>query len=154
MASYHFRIKSDKKADGKKVSAPIHVEYIQREGKYEREGVGKDERNFLMNVITSEKVKDIVEGNFAPLYVSDLYGSIANTYKGIGISKNFSDITVLIALELAKNTMKNEPLIINGSKKFQSKVLNLAAQNELELSFQDEKMQTEFIMWQITEVQR
>ena len=32
MAMYHFRIKSDKKPNGTKVSAVKHVEYINREG--------------------------------------------------------------------------------------------------------------------------
>ena len=31
---YHFRIKSDKKPNGTKISAVQHVEYINREGKF------------------------------------------------------------------------------------------------------------------------
>ena len=38
MASYHFRIKSDKKSDGSRVSASVHVDYISRQGKYKNEG--------------------------------------------------------------------------------------------------------------------
>ena len=34
MAMYHFRIKSDKKPNGTKISAVQHVEYINREGKF------------------------------------------------------------------------------------------------------------------------
>lgn len=34
MAMFHFRIKSDKKPDGTKVSAFKHVEYIRREGNF------------------------------------------------------------------------------------------------------------------------
>ncbi len=32
MAMFHFRIKSDKKPNGTKISAVKHVEYINREG--------------------------------------------------------------------------------------------------------------------------
>ncbi len=34
LAMYHFRIKSDKKPNGTKISAVKHVEYINREGKF------------------------------------------------------------------------------------------------------------------------
>ncbi len=36
MAIYHFRIKSNKKPNGTKISAVQHVEYINREGKFYR----------------------------------------------------------------------------------------------------------------------
>jgi len=34
LAMYHFRIKSDKKPNGTKISAVKHVEYINREGTF------------------------------------------------------------------------------------------------------------------------
>ncbi|MBQ3444508.1 MAG: hypothetical protein IJG33_14845 [Selenomonadaceae bacterium] len=34
MAMYHFRLKSDKKPNGTKISAVKHVEYIDREGSF------------------------------------------------------------------------------------------------------------------------
>ena len=145
MASYHFRVKTDKKSDGSRISASVHVDYIKREGKYEDEGAGTDEKNFLMNVITSDKVTDIFNGQFALLYVTDEFGSIANTYKGIGINGNFSDVTILIALELAKEGMNNTPLKVKGSKKFRNKVLKMAAKSELNISFADEEMQQNFL---------
>ena len=34
MAMFHFRLKSDKKPNGTKISAVKHVEYIDREGSF------------------------------------------------------------------------------------------------------------------------
>ena len=34
MATYHFRIKNDKKPDGTRISAVTHAEYVGREGKF------------------------------------------------------------------------------------------------------------------------
>ena len=40
MAMYHFRIKSDKKPNGTKISAVKHVEYINREGTFAHDELG------------------------------------------------------------------------------------------------------------------
>ena len=47
MAMYHFRLKSDKKPNGTKISAVKHVEYINREGAFSDGGHGKDSDKFL-----------------------------------------------------------------------------------------------------------
>ena len=49
MAMYHFRIKSDKKSDGSKISALQHVDYIRRQGIYSDD---KEIKKFVDNFIT------------------------------------------------------------------------------------------------------
>ena len=53
MAMYHFRIKSDKKPNGTKVSAVKHVEYINREGTFAHDEHWKETNKFVNNFITT-----------------------------------------------------------------------------------------------------
>ena len=51
MAMYHFRLKSDKKPNGTKISAVQHVEYINREGKFSTPEHWKQTNKFVGNFI-------------------------------------------------------------------------------------------------------
>ena len=51
MAIFHFRIKSDKKPDGTKVSAFKHVDYIRREGNFTEVENWEQKNKFVGNFI-------------------------------------------------------------------------------------------------------
>ena len=55
MAMYHFRLKSDKKPNGTKISAVKHVEYINREGAFSGDGHRQAVDKFGGNFITTDK---------------------------------------------------------------------------------------------------
>ena len=139
MASYHFRVKGDRKSDGTKISASVHVDYIQRQGKFQNEGA---EKNFENNLITAEE--KIFGNEIFPLYLTDDFGKIISTPRGMEVNGKSSPTTVSIALMLAKNLYKNQPLEIKGSKKFCDKVLNAAVENNLDVKFADENLQKKF----------
>ena len=145
MATYHFRIKSDKKPDGTRISAVTHAEYVGRKGKFS----DIDRRDTLWqslagNVITTGKIRDAFGGKYIPLYYTDDYGSIANTPHGITLTKNPSLETIAIALSLADEAMDHQPLIVQGSEKFKGEVIDAAVQSELNIAFADAFMQHEF----------
>ena len=136
MASFLFRMNSDKKFGGAKISAAAHLKYINRDLDYAKEGM-PDEKSFTENYITSEKISDEI---FFPLYVTERYGAIANTKNGIAVAGNFSDITVSLALELAKKEWQDSPpLIVHGSKIFCDKVSKVAETTGTKIIFGDKK---------------
>lgn len=144
MAMYHFRIKSDKKPNGSKVSAVKHVEYINREGTFAHEEHWKEANKFVRNFISTAKTPNALNGLNALLYKTDDFGSIKNSERGIEVTENFSHTTISIALMLAVETMGHQPLIINGSPDFHKTVLEVAFQDNLPISFQDKLMQRAF----------
>ena len=115
MATYHFRIKSDKKSNGDRVSASVHLDYISRLGKFKNEG---GEKNSDSNLIT------FAENNFDaetfPLYLSDDFGKIYSTPQGLQVNGKYSATTLSIALILAKNFSDNQSMILHGSQKFKN----------------------------------
>lgn len=134
MAIYHFTIKNDKKpSTGKKISPIDHVEYIQREGKYAEEDLK------AVNRILTDARKDLLNGQTATLYRSP-YGSITNTPDGLVVEKKPTDNTILLALTMAKEAMGDE-LIVSGSKKFQTRCAEVAAQANLDVRFKSRKLQ-------------
>ena len=145
MATYHFRIKNDKKPDGTRISAVTHAEYVGREGKFSDIDRKESLRQTLAgNFITTEKARDAFDGKYIPLYYTDDYGSIANTHHGITLTENPSLETIAIALSLADEALGHQPLMVQGSEKFKRKVMEAAVLSELGISFADEFMQQEF----------
>ena len=142
---FHFRLKSDKKPNGTKISAVKHVEYINREGTFSddrhRQGVDK----FVGNFITTEKIPNALIGDNVLLYKANSLGSIRNTEKGIDVSLNASETTIATALLLAYETMHHQPLIIKSSPDFKKAVLKTAILQDLPISFDDPIMQREFM---------
>ena len=141
MAMYHFRIKSDKKPNGTKISAVKHVEYINREGTFAHDEHWKETNKFVGNFITTEKTANALDGLNALLYKTDDFGSIKNSERGIEVTENFSNTTIAIALMLADKALNQQPLIINGSPDFHKTVLEVSLQDNLPISFQDKLMQ-------------
>ena len=144
MAMYHFRLKSDKKPNGTRVSAVQHVDYIRREGAYSGLEQRQEQPKFVGNVITTAEKPNALGGQNVLLYKTDEFGSIRNSPTGIEVSEKASPITVSIALMLASETMKHQPLILHGSSEFQQLVVNAAAQDDLEITFADPLIQSEF----------
>ena len=141
---YHFRIKSDKKPNGTKISAVKHVEYINREGTFAHDEHWKQTNKFVGNFITTAQMPNALDGINALLYKTDDFGSIKNSERGIEVTENFSHTTIAIALMLADKTLNHQPLIINGSPDFRKTVLQVALQDNLTISFQDKLMQGTF----------
>ena len=145
MAMFHFRLKSDTKPNGTKISAVKHVEYINREGAFSDDDHKQETDKFVGNFITTEKTPNALEGQNVLLYKTGSFGSIRNTERGIEVTENASPTTLSITLMLADETMNNQPLIINGSEEFKKEVLKTAVLQDLPISFDDLLMQIEFM---------
>ncbi len=145
MAMFHFRIKSDKKPDGTKVSAFKHVEYIRREGNFAQVENWEQKNKFVGNFISSADVKNVCNGQNFLLYKTDDFGSIRNSENRIEVTENSSPTTLAVALTLADKTMNHQPLIISGSPNFKQSVLQAALVFNLDISFADKLMQNEFV---------
>ena len=144
MAMYHFRLKSDKKPNGTKISAVKHVKYINREGSFSHDEHWKQNNKFVGNVITTAETPNALNGLETLLYKTDDFGSIKNSERGIEVTEDFSTTTLTVALMLAHETMHHQPLIIHGSPQFQKAVLQAAIDANLPISFADELFQSEF----------
>ena len=147
MAMYHFRIKSDKKPNGTKISAVQHVEYINREGKFSTPEQWQQKNKFDSDFISTEKFPNAFDGQNILLYKTDDFGSIRNSQRGIEVTQNASEETIAIALVLASQTMNHQPLIINGSEEFKKAVLKTAVLQDLPISFDDLTFQNDFLRY-------
>ena len=145
MAMYHFRLKSDKKPNGTKISAVKHVEYINREGAFSDNGHELESDKFAGNFITTEKLPNALDGQNILLYKTNGLGLIRNTESGLEVTKKASETTIAIAFLLAAETMNHQPLIIKGSEEFKKEVLKTAVLQDLPISFDDLIMQVEFM---------
>ena len=145
MALFHFRIKSDKKPDGSKISAVNHVDYIRREGAFSYVDRTSSFDHFSGNLISSSEIKDPYCGLDSLLYKTDVFGCIKNSSYGIEITNNASPTTISIALLLADKVMNHQPLIISGSDDFKKSVINAAISDDLPISFADSDIQNLFI---------
>ena len=145
MAMYHFRLKSDKKTNGTKISAVKHVEYINREGSFSDDAHEQEADKFVGNFITTEKTPNALDGQNILLYKTNDFGLIRNTEHGIEVTEKASETTIATALLLASETMNHQPLIIKGSEEFKKEVLKTAVMQDLPISFDDLLMQREFM---------
>ena len=145
MAMFHFRLKSDKKPNGTKISAVKHVEYINREGAFSDDEHGQENDKFVGDFITTEKSPNALGGQNILLYKTNGFGLIRNTEQGIEVTKNASETTIATALLLAAETMNHQPLIIKGSEEFKKEVLKTEVLQDLPISFDDLLMQREFM---------
>ena len=144
---FHFRIKSDKKPNGTKISAVQHVEYINREGKFSTPEQWQEKNKFVGDFISTEKFPNAFDGQNILLYKTDDFGSIRNTQRGIEVTQNASEETIATALVLAYETMNHQPLVINGSEEFKKEVLKTAVLQDLPIFFDDLIMQNDFLRY-------
>ncbi len=126
MALFHFRIKSDKKPEGYKISAVKHVDYIRRQGAFSDFDHFTSINHFSGNLISSAEIKDACGGLDSLLYITDDFGYIKNSSGGIELSDNSTPTTISIALLLADKIMNHQPLIISGADVFLKSVINAA----------------------------
>ena len=140
---YHFRIKTDKKPDGTRISAVQHVDYIRHEGNFAEEQEWAKNNKFVGNVISSTDKKEACKGQETLLYKTDDFGSIRNTEHGIEVTEKATPTTIAVALMLAYETMNQKPLIISGSTQFKKSVVETAILANLPISFADKLMQIE-----------
>ncbi|MBR1395955.1 MAG: MobA/MobL family protein, partial [Selenomonadaceae bacterium] len=63
----------------------------------------------------------------------------------ITVTNKPSPTTFAIALKIADETYKHQPLVINGSDNFKKKVINAASLFQLNINFDDENLQQEFL---------
>mgnify|MGYP002858167980 CR=1 FL=1 len=144
MAMFHFRLKSDKKPNGTKISAVKHVEYINREGSFSHDEHWQENNKFVGDYITTAQIPNALDRLETLLYKTDDFGSIKNSEQGIEVTENASTTTLSIALMLAAETMNNQPLVINGSPEFHKAVLQTALLANLPITFADRLLQKEF----------
>ena len=84
---FHFRLKSDKKPNGTKISAVKHVEYIKREGSFSHEEHWQENNKFVGDYITTTQKPKAFDGLETLLYKTDDFGSIKNSAKGIEVTE-------------------------------------------------------------------
>ncbi len=145
MAMFHFRLKSDKKPDGTKISAVQHVDYIKREGNFANVERWQEKNKVVGNFISSAEVKDACNGLETMLYKTDEFGSIRNSAQGIEVTEKASPTTLTVALMLADETMNHKPLIISGSSNFKNAVITSAILADRPISFADSLLQNDFL---------
>lgn len=145
MAMFHFRLKSDKKPDGTKISAVKHVDYIRHEGNFADNKLWQQNNKFVGNFISSPQTKNTLDGQNILLYKTDDFGSIRNSEHGIEVTENSSPTTLAIAIMLANETMNHQPLTLSGSTDFQKSLLNTAILFDLDISFADKLLQNQFL---------
>ena len=143
MAMFHFRLKSDKKPNGTRISPIQHVDYIRHEGNFAEELEWTKNNKFVGNFISSSDIKDACKGQETLLYKTDDFGSIRNSQNGIEVTEKASPTTLAVALMLAYESMNHKPLIISGSSNFKKSILDTAIFANLPISFADKLMQTE-----------
>ena len=143
MAMYHFRIKTDKKPDGTKISAVQHVDYIRREGNYAEEKEWEEKNKFVGNCISAAGNKNGSEDLKCLLYKTAKFGSIRKTEEGIEVTEKATPTTIAVALMLADETMNHKPLIISGTTNFKKSIMDAAEKFNLEIKFEDRLMEIE-----------
>ena len=122
MALFHFRIKSDKKPDGSKISDVKHIGYIRCEGAFSDIDRSTSIDRFSGNLISSAEIKDACGSLDSFLYKTDDFGFIKNFPEGI---------------EVSDKVMNHQPLIISGPDDFKKSVINAAISDDLPVSFAD-----------------
>mgnify|MGYP007102009945 CR=1 FL=1 len=140
---FHFRLKSDKKPDGTRISPIQHVDYIRHKGNFAEAREWQANNKFVGNFISSAEIKNACKNLNSLLYKTDNFGSIRNTAEGLEVTEKASLTTIAVALMLADETMNHQPLIISGSKEFIRQVLDTAIFENLPISFTDKRIQNE-----------
>lgn len=131
MAMYHFSVHKDKKPDKTKVKCVEHLDYIERKGKYQNQDKAPN------NFISYANGKNLLDGEPLLLYNSD-YGQITNTPHGLKLSGDSSEATIAIALTVAAETYKGEPVKLRGSDAFIEKAITSIVEFNLDIKLDEE----------------
>ena len=134
MASYHVKIKTDKKPDGTRIVGEKHNEYLQRIGKFEV--IEQQEINGIdNNYMHSNDWKMEIPDKRTVIYQS-AFGDIFLSVKGIQVTDNASIQTIALAFELSKHLFDNK-ISVSGNQKFKSKAVISAAEMGSDFEFTD-----------------
>lgn len=142
MASYHFRLKSDKKPNGMRVSSAEHISYVNREGKYQ----DADSRFILQ----AGSYKNTIYGTNPILSLpkkpmllySSPFGNIKLDARGVHVSHRASIKTQAIALATAQKIFGDE-LSVYGDVGFARNLLIAERDLQLGAHFSDADMERE-----------
>lgn len=143
MAIYHFRIKSDKRANGASTNAVSHVKYINREDEYANVDSRQElaAQRFTENTISFDAGTSEIK-NMSLLYESP-YGSIIGNDNAICVSDSPTPATIDIALMYAYK-QHDGVLNVSGSNEFKEQIILCAADLNLPIKFTDKEMQSVF----------
>lgn len=123
MACYHFRIKTDKKPNGMRISSTSHVTYVNREGKFrdidQQQALGA-KSCFRQYLFGDHPIMALPE---KPMLLYDSpFGKISLDRMGVHVSQYASTETVAIALSTAQKIFGDE-VTVNGGEEFQQKLI-------------------------------
>ena len=131
MACFYFRLKTDKKPNGMRISSASHVSYVNREGRFrnidnvQEMGANKSYKNFLSG---DHPIMKLPEKPM--LLYSSPFGKIKLDAMGVHVSHHASIETTAIALATAQKIFGDE-VTVHGSAKFEEQLL--AASRDLAL---------------------
>ena len=131
MACFYFRLKTDKKPNGMRISSASHVSYVNREGRFrnidnvQEMGANKSYKNFLSG---DHPIMKLPEKPM--LLYSSPFGKIKLDAMGVHVSHHASIETTAIALSVAQKIFGDE-VAVQGSAKFEEQLL--AASRDLKL---------------------
>lgn len=156
MACYHFRLKTDKKPSGLRVSAIEHLSYIHRAGKYQN----IDQRDLMNQGVKS--YANYLGGHFPILSLpnhpvllyNSPFGKIKLDAKGVHASDCASIETEAIALLVAQKIFGDE-LDVHGDARFERDVIGISRDLELGVHFTDIRLEqrNEEAKWEREEIE-
>ena len=141
MACFYFRLKSDKKPNGMRISSASHVSYVNREGRFrnidnvQEMGANKSYKNFLSGEHPIMKLPEK-----PMLLYSSPFGKIKLDAMGVHVSQHASIETTAIALATAQKIFGDE-VSVHGSAKFEEQLLVASRDLELGAHFQNVDME-------------
>ena len=140
MACYHFTMKLDRKPDKTPVGASVHLDYINRDGKFKDIDLKRElaEQTYSGQMLCPPMTQDTE--SVSTLYRS-IYGSILHNGIGVELSDKASRETIQIALVLAQKKYGNT-LDIRGNADFKGRILTAARDMALPITFTDPMLNT------------
>ena len=85
VAMFHFRLKSDKKPEGTRISPVQHVDYIRHEGNFAEDKQWQENNKFVGNYITSAEVKNVCIDLISLLYKTDNFGMLSSIHASVSL---------------------------------------------------------------------
>ncbi|SEH45115.1 MobA/MobL family protein [Selenomonas sp. KH1T6] len=138
MPNYHFKIKTDKRPNGKQTNAHTHCEYIQREGRFADLRQEELESLSYNNLITGKHPIENLPENELLLYSSP-YGKILVDKTGVRFMRQstLSEETIAMGIEIARKIYGDE-LELKGRRSFVDKAMSTAVKLEVPVTWSEE----------------
>ena len=143
--SLHFHIETDKRPDGKKISAIEKVDYINREGKYaDLDEERLRSHDIFQHTISAPSASKHHLDRERMLYESP-FGSIKQTVNGeIMVSKDASVETISIALAVASKLYGDEKFSLSSNARFRGRALVAGSELDLPIRFTEENLNLKY----------